>query len=339
MAATQKPGPPDKSKDTQGAPGRPQAPGPPGGRPQAAGPQGFPVQPGARPQAPAGQPRPPQMASAAVDGAKAVLRDAILEKRPYLKFAFANPYNLSLFFGTLAASLLTLNPLLGLLAIGGETLWLLHAPDSKRLQHLLWDPRFEKLRVAMQAQEREARMQVLGEEERGRVNTLVERQQEIRRLAATNPSFTGELLRTELLKTDRLVDAFIDMAITCARYEQYLQSVDLDTLDNDRARWERAIKAGADNDPQADIAKRNLAIILRRQDKMKEIKRYLSVAQGQLDLIENSFQLIADQIVTMQSPQQLSTQLDELLDGVESIRQATIDTEQMLNSMGIGSTT
>jgi hypothetical protein len=72
---------------------------------------------------------------------------------------------------------------------------------------------------------------------------------------------------------------------------------------------------------------------------MKEIRRYLSVAQGQLDLIENSFQLIADQIVTMQSPQQLSTQLDELLDGVESIRQATIDTEQMLNSMGIGSTT
>jgi hypothetical protein len=349
MAATQNPPPgqPDKSKDTQGpAQTRPKpaltpaSAGAQGSRAQAAGPQGFPVQPGARPQAPAAQPRTgTQLATAAIDGAKAVLRDAVFEKRPYLKFAFANPYNLSLFFGTLAASILTLNPLLGLLAIGSETLWLLHAPDSRRLRHLLWDPRFEKLRVAMETEEREARMQVLGEEERERVNTLVGRQQEIRRLAATNPSFSGELLRGELVKTDRLVDAFIDMAITCARYEAYLKSVDLDGLDSDRARWERAIKAGADNDPQMDIAKRNLAIILRRQDKMKEIKRYLSVAQGQLDLIENSFQLIADQIVTMQSPQQLSTQLDELLDGVESIRQATIDTEQMLNSMGIGSTT
>ena len=349
MAATDKPapGPPDKSKAATGtgpAAKDPRAARPPGGT-QAAGPEGFPVQaagasrPGATTARPKPVPAAQQMAAAAVEGAKATLRDAILEKRPYLKFAFANPYNLSLFFGTLAASVLTLNPLLGLLAIGGETLWLLHAPDSQRLRHLLWDPRFEKLRVQMEAAERQARMQVLGEQERERVNTLVARQQEIRRLAANNPSFTGDLLRSELVKTDRLVDAFIDMAVTCARYEQYLESVDLNGLDSDRGRWERAIKGGADGDPQVDIAKRNLAIILRRQDKMKEIRRYLSVAQGQLDLIENSFQLIADQIVTMQSPQQLSTQLDELLDGVETIRQATIDTEQMLNSMGIGSTT
>jgi hypothetical protein len=279
------------------------------------------------------------MATAAMEGAKALLRDSVLEKRPYLKYAFVNPYNLSLFFGTLAASLLTLNPLLGLLAIGGETLWLLHAPDSSRLRHLLWDPRFEKLRAELQRQEREARMQSLGTAERERVDALIAHQQQIRQLAATNPSFTGELLRSELMKTDRLVEAFIDMAITCARYEEYLQSVDVDALDDDRARWERTIASGAENGPQTDIAKKNLAIILRRLEKMKEIRRYLSVARGQLDLIENSFQLIADQIVTMQSPQQLSTQLDELLDGVESIRQTAIDTEQMLNSMGIGSTT
>ena len=57
------------------------------------------------------------------------------------------------------------------------------------------------------------------------------------------------------------------------------------------------------------------------------------VARGQLDLIENSFQLIADQIVTMQSPQELSGQLNDLLDGVEAIAQTARDTEQMLNSM------
>jgi hypothetical protein len=86
------------------------------------------------------------------------------------------------------------------------------------------------------------------------------------------------------------------------------------------------------------VARKNLAIILKRLDKMKEIRRYLTVARGQLDLIENSFQLIADQIVTMQSPQELSGQLDELLDGVESIRQTAIDTDRILGSMGIGTT-
>ena len=68
---------------------------------------------------------------------------------------------------------------------------------------------------------------------------------------------------------------------------------------------------------------------------MQEIRSYLSVARCQLDLIENSFQLIADQIVTMQSPQELSGQLDELLDGVEAIRQTAQDTEKILSGMGI----
>jgi len=66
---------------------------------------------------------------------------------------------------------------------------------------------------------------------------------------------------------------------------------------------------------------------------MEEIERYVSVAKGQLDLIENSFQLIADQIVTMQSPQELSGQLDELLDGVEAIRETSRDTEQLLGAI------
>ena len=274
----------------------------------------------------------PQQAvsSAVVAAAKEGVKAAILEKRPYLKFAFANPYNVSLFLGTLAAAGITLNPFLALLAIGLEGLWLLHAPDSKRLRHILWDPKFEKLREALVEQERAERVKVLSDAERSRVESLIARQKEIRRLAARNPSFTGELLRGELVKTDRLVEAFLDMAVTSARYQEYLDSIDLDALDRDRARWDRDIRTGKEGDPQVDLAKKNLAIILRRLEKVKEIRRYLTLARGQLDLIENSFQLIGDQIVTMESPQELSGQLNELLDGVESIRQTVIETESML---------
>jgi len=274
----------------------------------------------------------PQQAvsSAVVAAAKEGVKAAILEKRPYLKFAFANPYNVSLFLGTLAAAGITLNPFLALLAIGLEGLWLLHAPDSKRLRHILWDPKFEKLREALVEQERAERVKVLSDAERSRVESLIARQKEIRRLAARNPSFTGELLRGELVKTDRLVEAFLDMAVTSARYQEYLDSIDLDALDRDRARWDRDIRTGKEGDPQVDLAKKNLAIILRRLEKVKEIRRYLTLARGQLDLIENSFQLIGDQIVTMESPQELSGQLNELLDGVESIRQTVVETESML---------
>jgi hypothetical protein len=261
-----------------------------------------------------------------------VLDQAIFGKRPYLRAAFFNPYNLSLLGGGIAASVLTMNPLPAILTLGLEGLWLLHAPDSKRLRHILWDPRFEQLRKTIESTERAQRMQGLPGDMRQRIEGLVARREQIQRLAATNPSFAGDLLRGELVKTDKLVDAFLEMGLTCSRYEAYLAGVDEAQLERDRQRYERAAQVG-DEDPRAAIAKKNLAIVQKREEKMQEIRKYLSVARGQLDLIENSFQLIADQIVTMQSPQELSGQLDELLDGVEAIRQTTRETEKILGTI------
>ena len=275
--------------------------------------------------------------SPVVEAVATSARDAILQKRPYLKFAFSNPYNLSLFGGALAAAGLTMNPLLAVVAIGAEALWLLYAPESARLKHLLWDPRFEKVREQVEREARAERMAVLGQADRERVERLVAQKRDIQRLAAQNPSFTADLLRGELVKTDRLVEAFLDMAVTCARYEQYLASIDIAGLDKDRDRWDRTIRAGKEGEPQTEIAKKNLAVIMKRFEKVQEIRKYLGVARGQLDLIENSFRLLADQIVTMQSPQQLSGQLDELLDGVQAIKDSTADTERLLNSLGLAS--
>jgi hypothetical protein len=255
----------------------------------------------------------------------------------YLKAAFLNPYNLSLLGGAAAASLLTLNPLPILGAIGLETLWLLWAPDSKRLRHLLWDPRFSKLRKAIEAEERRKRIAGLPDHDRERVEGLVTRREEIESLAAQNPTFTGELLRSELVKTDRLVDAFVEMALTCARYRSYLDSVDARALERDVERYAAEVRRGDPEDQRTEISQKNLAIVVKRQERMREIEHYLGVARGQLDLIENTFQLIADQIVTMQSPKELSGQLDELLEGVEAIKQSARDTEAMLEASGLGS--
>jgi len=260
-------------------------------------------------------------------------REPLPEKPSYLKFAFANPYNLTLLGGALAAAALTVNPLIALAGLGLEAIWLVNA-DASVLRRFVWDPKFDRMRQDARIEERMARVQSLGRADRARVQTLIARQQDIDRLAAQNPSFTGELLRTELTKTERLVDAFTEMAVTSTRYDQYLASVNLSALDADRARLEHDITMAGPDDAQVDLAKKNLAIIMKRQDKMKEIRRYLDVARGQLDLIENSFQLIADQIVTMQSPQELSGQLNELLDGVESIHQTKVETDRILTTLG-----
>ena len=88
-------------------------------------------------------------------------------------------------------------------------------------------------------------------------------------------------------------------------------------------------------DQRTEISQKNLAIVVKRQERMHEIQSYMGVARGQLDLIENTFQLIADQIITMQSPKELSGQLDELLEGVEAIKQSARDTEALLEASGL----
>lgn len=266
---------------------------------------------------------------------QAFVRQKIHEKRSYVKAAFANPYNLSLLAGGLAASALTLNPLLAIITVGLEVLWMTNAPGSKKLQEWLWDPVYDEKERAKEAAERAERLKDLDETSRERVLSLLARQEEINSLAAQNPSFTGELLRTELTKTDRLVEAFIEMATTCSRYEAYLDSIDTAELERERRRWQAIVQDNDETNSETEIARKNLAVIMKRFDKMKEIHRYLRVARGQLDLIEHSFQLIADQIVTMQSPQELTGQLDELLDGVESIKQTAADTERLLNPLGL----
>jgi hypothetical protein len=264
------------------------------------------------------------------NSAPSTVTRALLEKHPYLRMAFANPYNLSLLLGSIAVAAIVQEPVLALTALSAEALWLVFAPGSKLLQRFLWDPALERSRQEREGSARAAFLAALNPDERQRVDALVARRETIRSLAAQNPSFTGDLLRNELRKTDRLVDAFLEMALNCARYEQYLASIDTSQLKRNRDEYSNAVRKGDPEDRQTQIARMNLDIVDKRLERMTDIQRYLSVAKGQLELIENSFQLIADQIVTMQSPKELSGQLDELLDGVQAIRETVLDTERIL---------
>ena len=271
-----------------------------------------------RPPVPSVPPNPP------------VSADKLRANPPFLKFAFANPYNLSLVGGALTIAGLTLNPIIGVAALGAEALWLLHAPGSDLLTRKLWKPKLDQMCDQIERAQLDSRIASLDPRDQRRVGALVDQQRRIDNLASQNPSFAGDLLRDELAKSGLLVRSFIDMALNCNRYEGYLSSVDLKELERDRQQWETRLKNIAPDSPQAGVAQKNLDVIGKRQTKIGEIREYLVLARGQLDLIENTFNLIADQIVTMQSPRELSGQLDDLMSGVESVQQAAAYTETLL---------
>jgi hypothetical protein len=111
-----------------------------------------------------------------------------------------------------------------------------------------------------------------------------------------------------------------------------LKSVDLDDIERDLRRYHQILEKDPD-DGKRELARKNIQVLDRRKQKYGEIRGYLSSARGQLELIENTFRLLADQIVTMQSPTELGGQLDELMDGVEAVRQTTRETDRLLQAV------
>ena len=237
--------------------------------------------------------------------------------------------------GAIVASVLTLNPLIAVAALGLEGLWVLHGSQSRFMQRMLWDPMYEKEKLEYEQRRRMAQVEKLGQGGQTRVMQLIEKEKQIQQLAMQNPSFTGDLLRGEIAKTHNLVNAFIDLAVTCARYENYLASINVNQIETTRQHWQQFVETnvGKVDAVEMEIAKKNLVIVNKRIERVAEIRRYLKIAYGQINLIENSFQLLADQIVTMQSPNELSGQLDEFLDGVESIKETAKETEQILRTL------
>jgi len=249
-------------------------------------------------------------------------------KPPYLRYAFANVYNYTLLGGAAAAALLAGEPWLLAVAAGAEALWLLFGPDSRLLRKRVWDKKWQA------DQEEAARAQLAAQFERlprtmkERYLKLDEKRQQILRLSGENPSFTADLLTGELAKLQRLAASFVELAVDCHRLETYVDEVDFRALERDERRYQKEAADGEGD--AARLAKKNLDVLLRRRERLQEIDAYVRRARGQLDLIENTFQLLADQIVTMRSPGELAGQLDELLDGVEAVRATTHEADLLL---------
>ena len=259
-------------------------------------------------------------------------RDSDKPKVPYAKYAFQNPYNYAILGGFASAAVLTGNWWLGLAGAGVEAIWMLFAPDSRLLRKTWFDKRWDEEMTAAQKAELDRKFKALPDADAMRCLALREKQDQIHRLARENPSFTVELLSGELGKLDALVRSFVDLSVTCARYQDYLKSVDLDDIERDLRRYHQILEKDPD-DSKRNLARKNITVLDRRKQKYAEIRGYLSSARGQLELIENTFRLLADQIVTMQSPTELGGQLDELMDGVEAVRQTTRETDRMLQAV------
>ena len=204
---------------------------------------------------------------------------------PYARYAFLNPYNISLMAGAATTAAATGHWEIGLIAGATEALWMLFAPGSKLLQRLWFDPIWEQSKADDVDRRRELKFQRLTPMDQQRAFALREQRARIYRLATDNPSLTVDLLTPELAKLDTLYEDFLDLALVCASSEKHLGSFDVPRMENSWKYYEQQKVEFKPNDQRYKVATKNLEVITQRMERLAQVRKNLQTSRGQMDLM------------------------------------------------------
>lgn len=216
------------------------------------------------------------------------------------------------------------------LAIGGaaEALWLGLGPKVPPLKRR-FDATFARAEKRAEARRQQEVLRTVGEEDRRRFLELDRLRQEIHGECAANPTLGMGMLRGELDKVDGLLASFLTLASRAARFEAHMEESDLAELEAELRRHEAVVEKAPDPETR-HLAEKNRDVLRRRVEKAADLRRLVRTTRGQLNLFENTFRLLRDQIVTMQSPDELIAQLDELTQTIDTIAQSGRETDNVL---------
>lgn len=249
---------------------------------------------------------------------------------PYTRYALLNPVNIVALAGAAVTSLAAGEAWIAVCAGAAEAVWLLLAPGSALLRKHWFDAEW----AAAQKTEADARlakkMLAIAPGDQIRACALLEQRSRIAVLAGENPSFATALVRAELGKLDGLFEDFLDLGALAEQNDRHLRTFDLAAMERAWTMYAAQMKAHPEGDSRRTVAQKNLDVLRRRSERHADVGRSVAVARGQMDLIENTFRLLADDIVTMASPSQLGHRLDDLRIAVDAIRE-TVDEEALIS--------
>jgi hypothetical protein len=253
-------------------------------------------------------------------------------KPPYGRYAFLNPYNLSLLAGATVASAATGHWGVAVAAGVMETVWMLFAPDSTFLRELWFDPKHAAEQRARVSDIRGDKFRALTPGDQARAQRFWDATRRVEQLANENPSMAAELVQTEVTKLDSLYDDFLELARLAGQGEAHLERVNFAELNALWRQYEGQLKQFAGTDPRNEVAKQNLEVLRERKRRMEDLTSSIQTARGQMDLLDNTMKLLGDEIMTMTSPAELGERLEQLRSGVSAIRETTRDvTTEMLS--------
>ena len=254
----------------------------------------------------------------------------------YLKEAFNEPLNFLglVSFGVVGVySLASAGEIIPLAAgLAAETVYLVAVPASSFYRRLV-DRRDKQRLLKLRDQQREASIKLFDPREREAVEYLRWMKNQI---YSNYKKFTNaKQIPSNILSLDQRWEDFVDLLDVYRRRKHHLRSINRQAVQNQLIQADRAVEAARD-DRERRIQQSNVEILKRRVAAFKDIERSVKLVEGQLQSIENFFGLVNDQVVTLPTPERVSSlDFEQLSDSIAMTKQMleeTSDTFAALDS-------
>ena len=241
----------------------------------------------------------------------------------YLKEAFKEPINFwgMAGFAVAAAYVQDVTPLVA--ALAAETLYLATVPASSVYRRLV-DRREKQRLLKLREQQREALIKLFDPREREAVEYLRWMKNQI---YSNYKKFTGtKQIPQNIQSLDHRWEDFVDLLDVYRRRKHHLRSINRQAVQNQLVQAERSVEASRD-DRERRIQQANVEILKRRVAAFNDIERSVKLVEGQLQSIENFFGLVNDQVVTLPTPERVSSlDFEQLSDSIAMTKQMLEET-------------
>ena len=243
----------------------------------------------------------------------------------YLKEAFKEPINFwgMAGFAVAAAYVQDVTPLVAALAT--ETVYLATVPASNLYRRLV-DKREKQRLLKLREQQREAQIKLFDPREREAVEYLRWMKNQI---YSNYKKFTGtKQIPHNIQSLDQRWEDFVDLLDVYRRRKHHLRSINRQAVQNQLVQAERAVE-GARDERERRIQRANVEILKRRVAAFNDIERSVKLVEGQLQSIENFFGLVNDQVVTLPTPERVSSlDFEQLSDSIAMTKQMLEETSE-----------
>lgn len=248
----------------------------------------------------------------------------------YVKEAVIEPVNFWGLAGFAVAAAYTQSVIPLAVALGMEGVYLASVPANKLYRKLVDNREKDRIRELRNAQ-REKLIKAFDPREREAVDYLRYLKEQI---YANYKKFTASKEVPQNIKTlDQRWEDFVDLLDVYRRRKHHLKSINRQAVNNQLKQAEYAAENAPDERTRR-IQQANVEILKRRVAAFDELERSVKLVEGQLQSIENFFGLVNDQIVTLPTPERVSSlDFEQLSDSIAMTKQMLDATSDAIGTL------